>query len=99
MIDDSVPEADGIKYSKIETTPPRLEDDLLLGARPNFKRKKSFWRALRRGAVWALMPMCMKNLSDNLAADLYGFKIPPQNFLFDRHIPNDIMYFIRKNNE
>lgn len=99
MSKDSVPEADGIKHGKIEMTPPASEGALLLGARPNFKRKRSFWRAARRGEVWALMSMATYNLMSNLEADLYGIKIPKQNFLIDKYIPNDIMYFIRKSNE
>lgn len=94
-----VPEADGIKYSKIETALPYLEDTLLLGAGPKFKRKKSFWRALRRGEFWALVSYETWALINRLSADLYNCPFPKSNFIADKYVPRDIMYLIRKNNE
>jgi len=93
----SVPKADRVKSSENKDAPPRLEDAGSMGTQPNFKRKKSFWRALRRGEVWALVPMRMHSMINQLAVDLCGGHIPVENFLTDRYIPSDVMYLMRKN--
>lgn len=91
-----VPEADGIKDSR-EGEPPAFRGALNFGEAPVFKRKKSFWRALRRGEMWAIYPMSMQNLQNKLAAEMFGGVIPPSNWLTDANVPSDIMYLIRKN--
>lgn len=93
-------EADGVNSSKTKETSPALESVLSSGAvPPTFKRKRSFWRAVRRGEFWAIFPYSMQNLMQNLEADIYGIKIGPQNVLFDRHVPSDLFYLMRKNSK
>lgn len=92
-----VPPAEGTNALEIATALPGA-GDLLKGEPPRFKRKRSFWRALKRKEMWALLSYGMDNLKINLVCDIYG--IPPANIIRDKFVPADVMYLIRKyNNE
>lgn len=96
MIDYSGSEDDGLNHIKIDEALPRA-GSRPFGDGPIFKRNKSFWRAVRRGEVWALLPFNMFHMANQLAAELYGGKIPVKNFLTNRYISSNVMYLIRKN--
>lgn len=93
----SEPKADGFKQVEIDEARSRLSGVQLLGDGPNYKRKRSYWRAVRRGEVWALLPLSTRWLATGLEADLYGWNIPAENRIFDRWVPDSVMYLIRKN--
>ena len=91
-------EADRIKHSKIELAPFRSKGDQVLGAGPKFKRKRSYWRALRRGEYWAVLPYSMNQIKVKLQLELLGYPCKDENIILDAHVPSEIMYLIRKNN-
>jgi hypothetical protein len=94
-MNDLGPKADGIKYDKDAYAPPMLEDVGSIGVGPFYKRKKSFWRAARRGELWAIVSLSFQAFAHNLVANLYGIK--EENIIRDKWIPSDVVYLIRKN--
>lgn len=87
--DNSVSEADGIKYSEIHMY-SGSQPERMLGAGPKFKRKRSFWRAYRRKEVWALVSYATKEMMRKIEHDLYDNAIP------DKHVCDGVMYVFRK---
>lgn len=65
-----------------------------LGAGPRFKRKRSFWRAHRRGESYAVMSYYTASLFDYAKAAL--FKIMLNNIKPDRNCRDGEIYLIRK---
>lgn len=93
MSDNSVPEADGVKWSeKVRISP--AENDLIFGAQPKFKRKRSFYRALRRGAVWAWMSYSTYSMARRLELELFG--VPKENWRCDKWMSDHVIYLMRK---
>jgi len=58
-----------------------------LGDKPRSIRKRGFWRAFKRGELWALIPYHMNKITLDLEKQMYGTKI-----IYDRNIPNDRIY-------
>jgi len=80
-----VSEADSIKLLS-DGGPASIGGNPKLGDKPRSIRKRGFWRAFKRGELWALIPYHMEKIAQDLEKQMYGTKI-----IFDRNVsPNNI---------
>lgn len=83
-----VSKADGIKLLS-DGGPTLFGGNPKLGDKPRSIRKKGFWRAFKRGELWALIPYHMQKMAEDITKQMYGTKV-----ITDRNVPNDQIYLM-----
>ena len=81
-----VTEADSVKL--LSDGGPALDGgNPKLGDKPRSIRKRGFWRAYKRGELWAVVSFATGKMLRDIEMALYGTKI-----VEDRYAPNNIIY-------
>lgn len=97
MNKNEVPKADGIKAGEADMS---LIDGLasLYGAPPRIKakRKRSFWRAVRRGEFWALTSLEDAERLYKLCTAPFPFQIKSDNIVADKHVNSGTVLIVRR---
>lgn len=83
-----VSEADGIKLLSDGGSTP-VGGNPKLGDKPRSIRKRGFWRAYKRGELWAVVSYATKQMMKDLSKQMYGTKI-----IEDALVPNNTVYLM-----
>lgn len=65
-----------------------------LGDKPRSIRKRGFWRAYKRGELWAVMSYATKTIMNDIAKQMFGQDLLYSKLILDSHAPNKTIYLM-----